>query len=113
MPQPEITTDEDQLALDGVALRGKLATATPEERERLLCEAVRAQAAHILDHATIDDDSNFVDQGITSLKALELTRNLMTLTNVEIPLVAVIEYATPVGLARYIADAADESGAGA
>lgn len=111
MPQSEITTDEDQLTLDGIALRDKLAAATPEEREKLLRETVRTQAADILDHATITDDSNFVEQGLTSLKALELTRNLMTLTNVEIPLVAIIEYATPTQLARYIAEASEESGA--
>jgi acyl carrier protein len=106
--QPDFATEEDQLTVEGAALRERLATATPGERETLLRETVRTQAAGILDHATITDDSNFVEQGLTSLKALELTRNLMTLTNVEIPLVAVIEYATPTQLARYIAEAAGE-----
>ena len=112
MTQSETTTAEDQLTLDGTALRKELTNATPEQREHILRQTVRTQAADILDHATIEDDSNFVEQGLTSLKALELTRNLMTLTNVEIPLVAIIEYPTPTQLAHYIAEAADESGAG-
>jgi acyl carrier protein len=109
MTQPETTTDEDQIVRDGIELRKQIAAAGPDGREPLLREAVRTQAADILDHATINDDSNFVDQGLTSLKALELTRNLMTLTNVEIPLVAIIEYPTPAQLADYITTALDET----
>jgi acyl carrier protein len=112
MPQSETTTAEDQLTLDGIALRKRLDTAGPQQRDDILRNTVRTQAAAILDHTTIDDDSNFVEQGLTSLKALELTRNLMTLTNVEIPLVAVIEYPTPTQLARYIADALTDTGTG-
>jgi acyl carrier protein len=110
MTQSDITASEDQLVVDGEKLRQEIAAAGPEGREPILREAVRTQAADILDHATIDDDSNFVEQGLTSLKALELTRNLMTLTNVEIPLVAIIEYPTPTQLAGYISEALTEAG---
>jgi len=109
MTQSETTATEDQIVLDGAKLRQEIAAAGPEGREPILREAVRTQAADILDHATINDDSNFVEQGLTSLKALELTRNLMTLTNVEIPLVAIIEYATPTQLAGYISEALTET----
>ena len=100
----------DRLAADGAALQRSLADAGPEERERILRDAVRGQAADILER-TVEDDSNFLELGITSLKALELNRNLMALTGVEIPLVAIIEYPTPTQLARHVADTL--SGAGA
>ncbi len=103
MNQPEAT--EDQLDVLGQALRDDLAAATPAQREELIRDTVRTQTATILDNSEITDESNFVEQGLTSLKALELTRNLMTLTNVEIPLVAVLEYPTPAQLAEYIIDA--------
>lgn len=109
MNQPGTTATDDQLVLEGSALQTRLAAATPDERHTILREIVRIQAAATLDHATIDDDSNFVEQGLTSLKALELIRNLMTLTNIEIPLVAVIEYPTPIQLAHYIDQALTET----
>ncbi|MEU1792566.1 acyl carrier protein [Streptomyces sparsogenes] len=105
MQQSEVTESNGQAAPDADALQQKIAGAGAEEREAVFREAVRSQAADILDHTTIDDDSNFLEQGITSLKALELTRNLMSLTNVEIPLVAIIEHPTPAQLATYINEA--------
>ncbi|WP_131741982.1 acyl carrier protein [Actinomadura roseirufa] len=108
------TNESDgQAALDGAALQQKIAAAEAGEREQLLGEAVRGQAAAILDHITIEDDTNFLENGLTSLKALELTRNLMTLTNIEIPLVAVIEHPTPAHLARFMAETYAENGGGA
>ncbi|MEU3964730.1 acyl carrier protein [Streptomyces buecherae] len=98
-------TENSEANLDGAKLREDLAAATPEEREALLRETVRAQLASILPEATIEDDSNFLENGLTSLTALELTRNLMTLTDVEIPLVAVLEYPTPAALGHYLAEA--------
>ncbi|NGO72791.1 acyl carrier protein [Streptomyces boncukensis] len=110
MQQSETTGHDDQAVLDGSALQAEIAAAPPAERERILRDAVREQAASVLDFATFDDDSNFLEQGLTSLKALELTRNLMTLTGIEIPLVAIIEHPTPTLLAQYIAGALDEAG---
>ncbi|MFJ2264626.1 acyl carrier protein [Streptomyces sp. NPDC087844] len=110
MQQPEVTGNSGQTVLDSSELQERIAAAGAEERERILREVVRSQAADILDHTTIDDDSNFLEQGITSLKALELTRNLMSLTNIEIPLVAIIEHPTPSELAGYINGALIEDG---
>jgi acyl carrier protein len=110
MQQPETTTETPQAVLDGSALQQELAVAGPEDRRRLLLETVCAQTAAVLDLTSVDADSNFLEQGLTSLKALELTRGLMSLTNVEIPLVAVIEHATPAELSDYIAGALDEDG---
>lgn len=98
-------TDNSEANLDGAELQRELAAATPEEREAILRETVRAQLASILPEATIEDDSNFLENGLTSLTALELTRNLMTLTDVEIPLVAILEYPTPAALGHYLAEA--------
>ncbi|HET8681316.1 MAG TPA: acyl carrier protein [Micromonosporaceae bacterium] len=109
-----LTTAKDETAqLDGAGLRQRLATAGTAEREQILRETVRTQAAHVLSASDIADDSNFLEKGITSLKALELNRNLMTLTDVEIPLVAIIEYPTPAQLAQYIARALAGNGDGA
>jgi acyl carrier protein len=105
MNQPEVIVTEEQLGIQGQALRRDLASASATQREALVRDTVLAQSATILDHSGITADSNFVEQGLTSLKALELTRNLMTLTNVEIPLVAILEYPTPTQLAAYIVKA--------
>ncbi|MFC6881634.1 MULTISPECIES: acyl carrier protein [Actinomadura] len=110
----QATNDSDgQAVLDGTELQEKLAAAGPPERERILGETVREQAAAVLDQSVIDLDSNFLEKGLTSLKALELTRNLMSLTGIEIPLVAVIEHPTPVHLGRFMAELLAESGDGA
>jgi acyl carrier protein len=111
MQQPEAIENDEQNALDGSALQREIAAAADEtEREAILREAVRSQTATILDLTVVEDDSNFLEQGLTSLKALELTRNLMTLTNVEVPLVAVIEYPTPSQLAKYMVEAMNDAG---
>ncbi|MBL1102605.1 acyl carrier protein [Streptomyces coffeae] len=98
-------TDNSEAELDGAALHQALSIATPEEREDILRETVRTQLADILAPKPIDGDSNFLENGLTSLTALELTRNLMTLTDVEIPLVAILEYPTPAQLGHYLAEA--------
>jgi len=102
---PAMHTEQNETHLDGAALHQALAIATEEEREDILRETVRVQLADVLSPTPIDDDSNFLENGLTSLTALELTRNLMTLTDVEIPLVAILEYPTPTRLGHYLAEA--------
>nr|MDT0660554.1 acyl carrier protein [Micromonospora sp. DSM 115978] len=89
--------------LDEAKLRQVLAVAGTAERETLLCEVVRAEAAEVLSKPSVTDDSNFMEQGLNSLTALQLTKNLMTLTGVEIPIVAIVEHPTPGELGRYLA----------
>ncbi|MBQ1123885.1 acyl carrier protein [Streptomyces sp. A73] len=101
-------TGTDQAVQEKNSLREKISAAGPEERERILQDTVRKEAADVLDQSALNADSNFLEQGLTSLKALELTRNLMALTDVEIPLVAIIEHPTPTQLARFIATTLDE-----
>jgi acyl carrier protein len=110
MQQQQVTNEsEDQVALDGAALQQKITAADPGELDLILRETIRSQAAAILDHITVEDDTNFLENGLTSLKALELTRNLMSLTDIEIPLVAVIEHSTPAELARFMAETFTEN----
>jgi aryl carrier-like protein len=83
-------------------LPARLAAATPEERERLLRETVLSRVSEVLSRPSMDDDSNFLQNGLTSLTALELAKNLMNLTEVEVPLVAVVENPTAALLGKYI-----------
>ncbi|WP_245702147.1 acyl carrier protein, partial [Streptomyces aurantiacus] len=82
-------------------LEQRLATATPEQRERLLTETIRVQAGTLLD-ATLTDDSNFLENGLNSLTALELTKTLMTLTGLEIAMVSIVENPSPEQLAHHL-----------
>ncbi|MDQ0772855.1 acyl transferase domain-containing protein [Streptomyces aurantiacus] len=88
----------DQATTD---LEQRLATATPEQRERLLTETIRVQAGTLLD-ATLTDDSNFLENGLNSLTALELTKTLMTLTGLEIAMVSIVENPSPEQLAHHL-----------
>ncbi|MET9258046.1 acyl carrier protein [Streptomyces sp. NPDC003717] len=82
-------------------LEARLAAATPEERGRLLTDTIRTQAGTLL-NTTLADDSNFLDNGLNSLTALELTKTLMTLTGMEIPMVAIVENPSPEQLAQHL-----------
>lgn len=82
-------------------LQQLLASADDEERERLLRETITTQAARIL-NTSISDDSNFLQNGLNSLTALELTKTLMTLTGIEIPMVAIVEKPSPAELAHHL-----------
>jgi aryl carrier-like protein len=86
---------------DTTGLEQRLATATPEQRERLLTETIRVQAGTLLD-TDLADDSNFLENGLNSLTALELTKTLMTLTGLEIAMVAIVENPSPAQLAHHL-----------
>lgn len=91
-------------------LPGRLAAATPEEREKLLTEVIRTQAGTLL-NTTLDDDSNLLENGLNSLTALELTKTLMTLTGMEIPMVAIVENPAPAQLAHHLSQEFAHTGA--
>jgi aryl carrier-like protein len=100
---PQTTNDDDQDLIKAKELQNKLSTADPTERQNLLTETIREQASAVLDQPTFTLDTNFIENGLTSLRALELTHKLTTLTGIEIPLVAVIEHPTPQDLGHYMA----------
>ncbi|KUJ40291.1 hypothetical protein ACZ90_68835 [Streptomyces albus subsp. albus] len=95
-------------------LPARLAAATREERARLLRQTVLDRAQDILSRPQMTEQSNFLDNGLTSLTALELAKSLMNGTGLEVPLVAVVENPTPALLGSYLTEVyeadLDESG---
>jgi aryl carrier-like protein len=85
-------------------LRRAVANGDAKERERLLRETIRAHVATLLSLDSIDDDSNYLELGLNSLSALELTKNLMTITDMEIPLVTIVDHPTAARLAGHLAE---------
>jgi acyl carrier protein len=112
MTQPLLGSDQDTPDQEAVAaLRRRLAGLSAEEGLGVLRALVRGQATDILARP-VEDDSNFMELGITSLQALQLNRAVMDATGTEIPLVAIIEHSTPARLAEYVAGTlADEPAA--
>ncbi|MEV7192781.1 acyl carrier protein [Streptomyces sp. NPDC093510] len=96
-----MTSTDNTAGQDATELEKQLAAATPEERERLLTDTIRTQAGTLL-NTTLGDDSNFLENGLNSLTALELTKTLMTLTGMEIAMVAIVENPTPAQLAHHL-----------
>lgn len=81
-----------------------LAAATPEERETLLRAAVLSRVSAILNRPEMEEESNFLENGLTSLTALELAKGLMSATGLEVPLVAVVEHPTATLLGKYLSE---------
>ncbi|MEU5431150.1 acyl carrier protein [Streptomyces olivoreticuli] len=96
-----MTSTPDTPDQDAAEIEQQLAAATPEQRERLLTDTIRTQAGALLD-TSLADDGNFLENGLNSLAALELAKNLMVLTGMEIPMVAIVEHPTPARLAHYL-----------
>lgn len=75
------------------------------EKEQLILEMIRSNAASVLGHASAENvpaDSTFTDLGFDSLGAVEF-RNLVNLaTGAKLPATVVFDHPTPSDLARYI-----------
>ncbi|MBW1599885.1 alpha/beta fold hydrolase [Streptomyces sp. JJ38] len=96
----------------------------PEERERVVLELVREQAAAILGHASADDidpERPFKDLGFDSLGAVELRNRLVRVSGGPLPTTLIFDHPTPADVARLLlekvrdggeASAADEVGSG-
>lgn len=93
-------------------LRRSIASGDLEERKRLLQETIRTHAAALLSLSSIDEDSNFLELGLNSLSAIELTKNLMKITDMEIPLVTIVDHPTPAQLASHLAEEYDRASEG-
>lgn len=87
------------------ALVAQLATAPPEERQELLGDLVLHRARAILDGQELDEDSNFLQNNMSSLAAVRLSKTLTDDTGLEVPLVAIVEHPTPTLLGKYLAEA--------
>lgn len=85
-------------------LRSALAAGDMAERKRLLREATQTYAATLLSLDSIDGDTNMLERGLNSLSAIELTKYLMLITDMEIPLVTIVDQPTPVLLGDHLAE---------
>jgi polyene macrolide polyketide synthase len=94
------------------SLAARLAAVPAGEREGLVVELVRAQAAAVLGHESPQDlelGRAFKDSGFDSLGAVELRRRLGRLTGLRLSSTVVFDHRTPVALAAFLREEAEGS----
>jgi mycoketide-CoA synthase len=87
------------------ALARRLSGLPVRERERVVLELVRAEAASVLGHAelgAIGPDRAFKELGFDSLMAVELRRRLQEKVGVRLAATVVFDYQTPALLAEHL-----------
>ena len=97
-------------------LGAELAELPAKERPKATLEAVLAQVAAVLGHATpgaIDPERAFKEMGFDSLAAVELRNGLAQATGLSLQPTLVFDYPSPQALATHLLEQATASGAGA
>jgi acyl transferase domain-containing protein len=91
----------------GGALLDRLDGVPAAERERVVLELVRSEAATVLGLASasaVQPRSTFRKLGFDSLTGLQLSRRLRGATGLRLPVTVIFDYPTPVSLAGYLLD---------
>ena len=98
-------TFEDFEPGDGAELAGRLDGLGDQEKEEILLEVVRAEAAAVLGHDdsdAIEDEAGFFDVGFTSLTAVELRNKLSGVTGLRLPAMLLFDHPSPALLAEHL-----------
>ena len=86
-------------------LTERLTGLSAAEQETALLELVSRHAATVMGYTTmgaVERERGFLDQGMTSLTAVELRNRLGAETGLRLPSTLIFDYPTPVAVARYL-----------
>ncbi len=100
-----VRTSARRAAADGLSLADRLASASAEDRQRVVTEAVIGRVVEVLGYASTDavrPDHTFTELGFDSLTAVELRNQLTAATGLRLPATLIFDYPTPRALADHL-----------